>query len=239
MGCGKVTPSPQTLFLHVVRGFAAHHVQKRRLLEGLRPSKPPDCLRSSKKKSMQRSDYIIRRLGWALFTIIFVVVLNFFMFRVLPGDPAKAGIRDPRLTLQAQQAIRERFGLDKPLVISTTGNPLDSQFFLYFRNLLRGDLGISYNFNRPVSDLLGERLVNTVLLVALGQGLAIVIGLALGVVGMLGLTRVIGGLLYGVQALNPGVIALVVVVLAAVALVATLVPARRAARVSPMVALND
>ena len=44
---------------------------------------------------MQRSDYIIRRLGWALFTIIFVVVLNFFMFRVLPGDPAKAGIRDP------------------------------------------------------------------------------------------------------------------------------------------------
>ena len=67
---------------------------------------------------MQRSDYIIKRLGWALFTIIFVVILNFFMFRVLPGDPAKAGIRDPRLTVQAQQAIRERFGLDKPLVIN-------------------------------------------------------------------------------------------------------------------------
>ena len=130
---------------------------------------------------MQRSDYIIKRLGWAVFTIIFVVVLNFFMFRVLPGDPAKAGIRDPRLTLQAQQAIRERFGLDKPLVINTAGNPFDSQFFRYFRNLLRGDLGISYNFNRPVSDLLGERLVNTVLLVSLGQALAILIGLALGV----------------------------------------------------------
>jgi len=148
---------------------------------------------------MQRSDYIIRRLGWALFTIIFVVVLNFFMFRVLPGDPAKAGIRDPRLTVQAQQAIRERFGLDKPLVISTTGNPLDSQFFLYFRNLLRGDLGISYNFNRPVSDLLGERLVNTVLLVALGQGLAIVIGLALGVYAAWrrGTTPDAGALIFG------------------------------------------
>jgi len=130
---------------------------------------------------MQRSNYIVKRIGWALFTIIFVIVLNFFMFRVLPGDPAKAGIRDPRLTLQAQQAIRERFGLDKPLVINTAGNPFDSQFFLYFRNLLRGDLGISYNFNRPVTDLLGERLVNTVLLVSLGQTLAIVIGLALGV----------------------------------------------------------
>jgi peptide/nickel transport system permease protein len=130
---------------------------------------------------MQRSNYIVKRIGWALFTIIFVIVLNFFMFRVLPGDPAKAGIRDPRLTLQAQQAIRERFGLDKPLLINTAGNPFDSQFFLYFRNLLRGDLGISYNFNRPVTDLLGERLVNTVLLVSLGQTLAIVIGLALGV----------------------------------------------------------
>jgi peptide/nickel transport system permease protein len=130
---------------------------------------------------MQRSDYIIKRLGWALFTIIFVVILNFFLFRVLPGDPAKAGIRDPRLTVQAQQAIRERFGLDKPLVINTTGNPFDSQFFRYFGNLLRGDLGISYNFNRPVADLLRDRLVNTVLLVLLGQVLAIVIGLILGV----------------------------------------------------------
>src|SRR6188474_268206 len=130
---------------------------------------------------MQRSDYIIKRLGWALFTIIFVVILNFFMFRVLPGDPAKAGIRDPRLNAQAQQAIRERFGLDKPLVINTAGNPFDSQFFRYFGNLLRGDLGISYNFNRPVADLLRERLNNTLILLVLGELLAIVLGLSLGV----------------------------------------------------------
>src|SRR5262245_45589679 len=130
---------------------------------------------------MQRSDYIIKRLGWALFTIIFVMVLNFFLFRVLPGDPAKAGIRDPRLTAQAQEEIRKRFGLDKPLLINTAGNPFDSQFFLYVRNLLQGDLGISYNFNRPVADLLRERLINTVLLLSLGQVLAIIIGLALGV----------------------------------------------------------
>ena len=79
---------------------------------------------------MKRSDYIIKRLGWALFTIIFVIVLNFFMFRVLPGDPSKSGIRDPRLTAQMQAAIRASFGLDKPLVINTQGNPFDSQFFI-------------------------------------------------------------------------------------------------------------
>ena len=55
------------------------------------------------------------RVGWAILTIVFVIVLNFFLFRVLPGDPARAGIRDPRLTAQAQQAIRVRFGLDKPV----------------------------------------------------------------------------------------------------------------------------
>jgi len=131
---------------------------------------------------MERSDYVIRRLGWAIFTIFFVVTLNFFLFRVLPGDPAKSGARDPRLTREAQEAIRVRFGLDKPLLINMTGDPFDSQFFRYFGNLVRGDLGMSYNFSRPVADLLRERLVNTVLLVMVGQTLAILIGLALGIV---------------------------------------------------------
>jgi peptide/nickel transport system permease protein len=129
---------------------------------------------------MRRAEYLLRRIGWALFTIAFVAVLNFFMFRVLPGDPSKAGIRDPRLTAEMQAALRVRFGLDKPLLINTSGNPFDSQFFLYMRNLLSGDLGMSFNFNRPVADLLRERLLNTVLLVSVGQILAIILGLALG-----------------------------------------------------------
>lgn len=131
---------------------------------------------------MDRSDYVIRRIGWAIFTILFVLTLNFFLFRVLPGDPAKAGVRDPRMTREVQDAIRARFGLDKPLLINFAGNPFDSQFFRYFANLARGDLGVSYNFNRPVADLLGERLVNTVLLIVAGQTMAMVIGLTLGVI---------------------------------------------------------
>src|SRR5262245_58862920 len=129
---------------------------------------------------MSRIDYTIRRLGWALFTIVFVLILNFFLFRVLPGDPARA-IRDPRMTREQQNAIRARFGLDKPLVINTEGNPFDSQLFRYFGNLLQGDLGVSFKENRPVTDLLRDRLINTVLLVLTGNLLAIVIGVALGV----------------------------------------------------------
>ncbi len=125
--------------------------------------------------------YILRRLGLALLTIAFVAVLNFFLFRVLPGDPARI-VQDPRLTSEAREAIRQRFGLDKPLLVGAAGAPFDSQFFRYLGGLVRGDLGISFNFNRPVADLLRERLVNTVLLVLAGEVLAIVLGIALGVV---------------------------------------------------------
>jgi peptide/nickel transport system permease protein len=137
--------------------------------------------------------YLLNKFAWALLTIIFVIVLNFFLFRVLPGDPARAGLRDPRLTVEAQEAIRARFGLDKPVINCFNSlnplkigncavNPLETQFFIYIGNLLRGELGISYHSNRPVVDVLGERLWNTILLVSAGQILSIVIGISLGVV---------------------------------------------------------
>ncbi len=133
-----------------------------------------------------------RKVGWALITIAFVIVLNFFIFRVLPGDPARAGLRDPRLTQEAVEAIRVRFGLDKPVINCFQSlnplevgdcfvNPMDTQFFIYVGNLLRGELGISYHSGRPVADVLGELLANTILLIGLGQILAIILGVGLGV----------------------------------------------------------
>lgn len=134
----------------------------------------------------------MRKLAWSLFTILFVIVLNFFLFRVLPGDPARAGIRDPRLKKEAVEILRVRFGLDKPVINcfeslnpiefgSCTVNPLDTQFFIYIRNLLQGEMGISYHTNRPVADILAERLWNTVLLIGAGQILAIILGVTFGV----------------------------------------------------------
>lgn len=141
---------------------------------------------------MKRAAYLSKKIGWSLFTIAFVLVLNFFLFRVLPGDPARAGVHDPRLKREAVEAIRARFGLDKPVINcfeslnpvkfgSCDVNPLETQFFVYLRNLFKGDLGISYHTNRPVGEILRERLWNTVLLIGLGQVLSIVFGVALGV----------------------------------------------------------
>ncbi|MBV5330922.1 ABC transporter permease, partial [bacterium] len=65
---------------------------------------------------MNRTRILLKKLAWAVFTILFVIVLNFFLFRVLPGDPARAGIRDPRLKKEAVEMLRVRFGLDKPVI---------------------------------------------------------------------------------------------------------------------------
>jgi peptide/nickel transport system permease protein len=140
---------------------------------------------------LNRYQYLIRKAGWALFTILFVLILNFFLFRVLPGDPARAGTHDPRLKQESIEALRVRFGLDKPVINcfeslnplkvgSCTVNPLETQFVIYLKNLVTGDFGISYHTNRPVKDILGERLWNTILLIGLGQILSFVAGVIAG-----------------------------------------------------------
>jgi peptide/nickel transport system permease protein len=130
---------------------------------------------------MERRDYLIKKTAWSSLTVVFVLVLNFFLFRILPGDPTTSIAKDPRLTAETRQALQERFGLDRPLILNLEGgNPFDSQFFRYLGNLAHGDLGISFNFNRPVSELLLERLGNTVMLVLGGQVLAIILGVTLG-----------------------------------------------------------
>jgi len=140
---------------------------------------------------LSRYRYLLKKIGWSSFTILFVLLLNFFLFRVLPGDPARAGIHDPRLKKDAIEALRVRFGLDKPVIncfetlnpikVGDCGvNPLDTQFFIYLRNLTQGELGFSFHTNRPVFEVLVGRLWNTILLIGAGQILSILIGVAFG-----------------------------------------------------------
>jgi len=141
---------------------------------------------------LRRYRFLLGKIGWSFSTILFVLVLNFFLFRVLPGDPARAGVHDPRLKKDAIEALRIRFGLDKPVIncfdslkpikIGDCGvNPLETQFFIYLRNLSQGDMGISFHTNRPVFDILTERLWNTILLIGAGQILSIIVGVIFGI----------------------------------------------------------
>jgi peptide/nickel transport system permease protein len=122
---------------------------------------------------MNRRDYLLRKLGFSLLTIMIVVVINFLLFRVLPGDPVRAVIgRNLPITIETQQALRAQFGLDKPV--------FPDQFFDTLGQWARGNLGISWSLRRPVSEILLSKLRNTVLLIGLGQVLAILLGVSLG-----------------------------------------------------------
>lgn len=134
---------------------------------------------------------LLTKLAWATLTISFVLLLNFFLFRVM-GDPTRL-LKDPRLSQSTLEAIRLRFGLDKPVINCfeslnpvkirlrlCASNPFDTQFSAYLGNLLRGDLGVSFHSQRPVADILLERLWNTLLLIGTGQILAIILGSLLG-----------------------------------------------------------
>ena len=95
-----------------------------------------------------RGRFLLGRAIWAVVVVFVVITFNFFLFRVLPGDPAKAGAHDPRLSPASIVALTERFGLDKPVFINLEAgeNPFDSQYFAYLGALSQGDLGTSYAF---------------------------------------------------------------------------------------------
>jgi peptide/nickel transport system permease protein len=115
--------------------------------------------------------YIARRLLWAVVVMACVGLFTFLLVFVAPGDPARA-IVGPNATEAGVQAIRHALGLDRPI---------PDQLVAYLGRVLQGDLGTSYQLNRPVLDLILERAPATFELVFAGVTLAILIGVPLGI----------------------------------------------------------
>jgi peptide/nickel transport system permease protein len=118
-----------------------------------------------------RLPFIGRKLIQLLLTLLAVVTFNFLLFRVLPGDPIQLYARSGRLTPEAADQLRALFGLDKPLW---------TQFWIYLKGLAHGDMGFSLTYRRPVADIVGERLVNTILLVGAATLVVVLLGVVLG-----------------------------------------------------------
>jgi peptide/nickel transport system permease protein len=118
--------------------------------------------------------YLGRRLTSALITIVLIALINFMLFRAMPGSPERVILRGtPNLTAEILQQTRERWGLDKPV--------FPDQFVAYVGATLRGDLGFSFiAHGRPVTDVLAQRIWPTVILFGLGEVVAIILGLVLG-----------------------------------------------------------
>lgn len=117
--------------------------------------------------------FVLERLAKALVVIVCITVLNFLLIRAAPGDPAlvmagEAGETDEQFLTQ----LRERFGLDKPLVV---------QLGIYMSHVLTLDLGWSYRQQAPVATLIAERLPATLLLSLAAFAISLSLGVAIGV----------------------------------------------------------
>jgi peptide/nickel transport system permease protein len=118
--------------------------------------------------------YLARRLASAFITIVLIALINFILFRAMPGSPERVILgRTPNVTPEILAQTRERWGLDKPLV--------PDQFIAYVESTLQGDLGFSFIARgQTVTEVLAQRICPTVILFGLGEILAIILGLALG-----------------------------------------------------------
>jgi peptide/nickel transport system permease protein len=116
--------------------------------------------------------YIALRIAKGLLTFLIAVTITFLIVRLMPGDPTTALISDS-LSPDDARALKESFGLDKPLY---------QQYFLFLRNLSRGDLGYSFFYKDSVMSIIGNKLWWTLLLMSTALGITLLIGVPLGVI---------------------------------------------------------
>ncbi|WP_417898107.1 ABC transporter permease [Bacillus haimaensis] len=117
--------------------------------------------------------FLIKKLFQSMVTIFLVLIINFFLFRVMPGDPLAMIVRNPNASEEAIEKIKVLFGVDQPMYV---------QLWLYFKQLAQGDLGMSFMTKEPVIQVIGEKLIPTLLLVGLSTIVAIIVGMFIGIV---------------------------------------------------------
>ncbi len=116
-------------------------------------------------------EYLLRR-SIQLFLVVFIVlILNFLIINLAPGDPA-AIMAGELATKEYIEAVRKRWGLDKPI---------HERLINYISNILHGELGYSFTYSQPVLSLIVERIPITLILTLTSSVLAFTIGLLLAV----------------------------------------------------------
>jgi peptide/nickel transport system permease protein len=116
--------------------------------------------------------YVGKKVLWALLTLFFVLSVNFFLFRVMPGDPVALLARSQRLTPEAIEQQRLLFGLDQPLF---------QQYLTYLGQTFRLEFGADLISGEPVWGKITSRMWPTVLLVGVGTSLAVIFGVLGGI----------------------------------------------------------
>lgn len=118
--------------------------------------------------------YILHRFLQAIPVVIGIVVLNFTLLHLAPGDPAMVYVGESGgATEEILQAVRKEFGLDKSV---------PEQLWVYGKKILTGNLGFSYFQGKPVLELILEKIPPTALLILTAMCFAIIVGVLTGVI---------------------------------------------------------
>ena len=132
--------------------------------------------------------YFLKRAGFMALTLFAACALTFFLMNVIPGGTAELIIKhtfvglEESVTEEQLNQISSRYNLDDPLYL---------QFFRWVKEaVLRGDIGTSYVFKKPVLYLLALRLPATIQLAGAGMALAVIVGVSLGIYSALQENRI-------------------------------------------------
>jgi peptide/nickel transport system permease protein len=118
------------------------------------------------------AQYLVRRLLGAIPLLLGVAILSFVFMQLAPGGPDTLYARAGRMSEEQLAAIRHSLGLDQPAHV---------QLWLWIKNLLQGDLGMSYTQYRPVTTVIWEVFPNTVYLMMAGLTISLLLAVIFGV----------------------------------------------------------
>lgn len=122
-------------------------------------------------ESMKR--YVISRIIFMVITLLIIITFTFFLMQALPGSP----FNDEQLSEFQREQMNERYGLNEPV---------PKQYLNYLTNLMKGDLGVSFQYDgRPVTGIIKERIGTSAVLGIQSLIFGTIIGLALGILGAL------------------------------------------------------
>jgi peptide/nickel transport system permease protein len=133
------------------------------------PAPPPDADKGGPRRAGGLAGYAVRRVFTGVGTLAFVVVFNFFLFRMLPGDPIALYTRGRNMDPEQLRALRRQLN-----------KPIGEQFVNYLKNPFSTGVD-STQFSRPVWDVIGDYVWPTVALLGTSTLLSTVIGIAIGI----------------------------------------------------------
>jgi peptide/nickel transport system permease protein len=118
-------------------------------------------------------NYALRRVLQSIPILFILSVLLFTLVRAAPGGPLATAYRNPNVTKEQIEILKKQLGLDQPLPI---------QYFRWLGDMLRGEMGDSIKFRRPVSEMIAERIPNTLILIGVSFIVTLLIALPVGII---------------------------------------------------------